>query len=477
MTRWIVAALIALGSAWEAPARAEQAQIALILDASGSMWGQVEGENKIVIARRVLKDVLQTIPPTTGVGLVAYGHRQKAACDDIETVVAYGSTERSTLLAQIDKLDPKGKTPITATLTKVFGELRSREDPTTVILVSDGLETCGGDPCQVVREAKAGGIHFVLHVVGFDLGKENVAQLECAALAGDGLYLTAGNASELSKALEQAIEITPETPTGKLSVKTVAEGKLIDTTVTVIEAATGEEVTAMRTYAVDETNPRVIPLPDGRYDVSVEAVRISGRPTRQLKGIDIVAGKTVEQTVDFSTGTLRVKVTRNGALSDATIGFYAAGTRTVVVNARTYRSASSNPTEKQVPAGTYDVEAKALEIENKPTKRWEAVDLGGGKVVELEHEFPSGTLTIGAQQAAALVDVTVSVTDAASGEAIAHGRTYALAKSNPKSFDLSPGRYKVSLKPVKQDIAARSIEVVIEAGAKLERIIDFAAAQ
>jgi len=30
----------------------------LILDASGSMWGQIQGENKIVIARRVLKELI-----------------------------------------------------------------------------------------------------------------------------------------------------------------------------------------------------------------------------------------------------------------------------------------------------------------------------------------------------------------------------------------------------------------------------------
>jgi len=474
MTRWILLALLAVTLACPS-ARADQAQIALILDASGSMWGQIEGENKIVIARRVLKDLVKTVPADTHVGLVAYGHRKKSACDDIEIVVPFGSTDRNAILRKIDGINPKGMTPITATLTKVFTELREREAATTVILVSDGLETCGGDPCQAVRDAKAAGIEFVMHVVGFDLGDEDAAQLECAARAGGGLYLTANSAAELGKALEQAIEIIPETPTGRLSVTTMAEGELIDTTVAVIDAASGEVVTALRTYENEKTNPIVIPLPDGKYDISVEAVRIAGRPTQKFTGIEIAADKPVEKIVDFSTGTFRVKVTRNGALSDALVEFYAAGTSTSVVNSRTYRDATSNPRDKRITAGSYDIEAKALEIANHPVKRWERVALGGGEVLELEHEFVSGTLTIGAKRGAELIDVTVAVAAATTGTSVAVGRTYTRAESNPRSFVLSPGRYKVTLKPVKLDIPPRTLEVEVAGAAKVEKVVDFAA--
>ncbi len=55
----------------------------LILDASGSMWGQVEGGNKIVIARRVLKNLVAGLSTEAEVDLLAYGHRQKGDCEDI----------------------------------------------------------------------------------------------------------------------------------------------------------------------------------------------------------------------------------------------------------------------------------------------------------------------------------------------------------------------------------------------------------
>ena len=61
--------------------------VVFILDASGSMWGQIEGENKIVIARRVLRELVGELPGDAEVGLVAYGHRREGDCEDIETLV------------------------------------------------------------------------------------------------------------------------------------------------------------------------------------------------------------------------------------------------------------------------------------------------------------------------------------------------------------------------------------------------------
>jgi len=163
----------------------------LILDASGSMWQKVEGEFKIVVARKVLKDLLGELPADSKVGLIAYGHRKKADCADIETIVPLAALDKVALGQKIDAIDPKGKTPITDAVKAAFQSVRSKEEETTIIVVSDGLETCGGAPCETVEEAKKAGIKFVMNVIGFDLGEENVSELECAAQAGGGLYLSA----------------------------------------------------------------------------------------------------------------------------------------------------------------------------------------------------------------------------------------------------------------------------------------------
>ena len=67
---------------------AAEGRTLIVLDASGSMWGQIDGKPKLQIAREALAEVLKGIPPETELGLIAYGHRDKGACDDIETVVA-----------------------------------------------------------------------------------------------------------------------------------------------------------------------------------------------------------------------------------------------------------------------------------------------------------------------------------------------------------------------------------------------------
>jgi Ca-activated chloride channel family protein len=58
----------------------------IVLDASGSMWGQINGEAKIDIAKRVVSDLLSTLDPSLELGLVAYGHRRKGDCTDIESL-------------------------------------------------------------------------------------------------------------------------------------------------------------------------------------------------------------------------------------------------------------------------------------------------------------------------------------------------------------------------------------------------------
>lgn len=129
-------------------------ELILILDASGSMWGQIEGQNKITIAKKVLNGLIEGLPDGTSVGLIAYGHRDKGDCKDIETVFPPGPVDKKLLAEKIDSISPKGKTPITDSINQAFELARGSEDAATVILVSDGLETCGGDPARPSRRRR-----------------------------------------------------------------------------------------------------------------------------------------------------------------------------------------------------------------------------------------------------------------------------------------------------------------------------------
>ncbi|MEP4754518.1 MAG: VWA domain-containing protein, partial [Nitratireductor sp.] len=142
---------------------AERAMI--VLDASGSMWGRIDQEPKIGIARAVLKDVLADLPSEVELGLIAYGHRRKGQCDDIELLVAPGTGSAAEIGAVADGLNPLGKTPLSASVRLAAETLKFTEDKATVVLITDGIETCNADPCALGRELEATGVDFTAHVV------------------------------------------------------------------------------------------------------------------------------------------------------------------------------------------------------------------------------------------------------------------------------------------------------------------------
>ncbi|PLW84318.1 hypothetical protein CWI75_02975 [Kineobactrum sediminis] len=193
-----ITALLSLGM----PTAAEDTVV--VYDASNSMWGQIEGEAKISIARRVMTDLIAGWNSNTNIGLVAYGHRHVSDCSDIETVVPVGPVDREALTKQIATIQPKGRTPLTAAVRHAADALNFRDSPATVVLVSDGIESCDADPCAVSKELARAGIRFTAHVVGFDVSAEaDQAQLRCIAENTGGRFFAARDAEGLREALDE----------------------------------------------------------------------------------------------------------------------------------------------------------------------------------------------------------------------------------------------------------------------------------
>lgn len=193
----------------------------LVLDGSGSMWQEVGGSTKIEIAREVIGDLMLDWSGKVELGLAAYGHREKGNCSDIETLKPIGPVDPGAVARIVGAISPKGKTPLTAAVRQAADELRYEEDRATVILVSDGEETCGGDPCAVASELEAAGIDFTVHVVGFDLTDEETANLQCIADNTGGQFFEAGNAEELHQAMAVVKEVVVE----KADVARTIEGR------------------------------------------------------------------------------------------------------------------------------------------------------------------------------------------------------------------------------------------------------------
>jgi len=174
----------------------------IIFDASGSMWGQINGVTKIEIARDALKNVVREWNPSVELGLTVYGHRSKGDCNDIETIIPVGKIDKNKVIKTVMGIKPKGKTPISRSLRKVAEEIKYTEEKATIILISDGKETCDPDPCGTAKELAKEGIDFITHVIGFNVDKKTSQQLECIANATGGEYFSAKNAAALNKAMK-----------------------------------------------------------------------------------------------------------------------------------------------------------------------------------------------------------------------------------------------------------------------------------
>lgn len=220
----LVVAAISLSAAWAPTATFAEdpgGRSILVLDASGSMWGQLGGKTKIELARDAVDSMLRNWPAKQTLGLIAYGHRRKGDCTDIETMRAPDGFDAEAIRGAVNALTPKGMTPITAAVRQAAEQLKFTEQKATVILVSDGEETCNADPCALGAELEQLGVDFTANVIGFDLpeGKAR-AQLQCLASNTGGRYIEARNAAELTQALG---DVTADPPAADKNVTTAEQ--------------------------------------------------------------------------------------------------------------------------------------------------------------------------------------------------------------------------------------------------------------
>ena len=204
MKRLPLAALLAtLAAAAALPAHGQTSgRTMLVLDGSGSMWGRIDERPKIGIAREAIDSMLAAWPEGRDIGLMAYGHRAEGDCGDIETLLPPGPLDRAAFRAAMEGVSPRGKTPIGASVEQAAGQLAGRDAPASVIVVTDGLETCGADLCALGERLAGGGTDLTAHVVGFDI-EDSEGQLACLAEATGGRYLAAADAQSLIGALEE----------------------------------------------------------------------------------------------------------------------------------------------------------------------------------------------------------------------------------------------------------------------------------
>lgn len=174
----------------------------IVLDGSGSMWGRTEERSRIDIARDALRGLMSRWPDGRPVGLVAYGHRSTNDCADVEVLRPPG-TDTAGIIALVQALIPRGRTPLAEAVRQAAEALGGETG--SVILVTDGIETCHPDPCAVAQAIARSGARIAIHTIAFAVGDPAaLAQLRCMAEVTGGQALAADTAAELTEALARA---------------------------------------------------------------------------------------------------------------------------------------------------------------------------------------------------------------------------------------------------------------------------------
>jgi hypothetical protein len=284
--------------------------VLLILDSSGSMNAKLpNGETRIAVAQRAIKGVAGFIPAKAQVSLRLYGAQSPAReknCQDTNLAVPFAAAEANggAITSAIDITKAQGYTPIALSLQQAATDFSADAKERVIVLVSDGKETCQGDPLIAAKALAAKGI--TVHTVGFVVDTAARGQLQAIARATGGSYFDAPVGPELPETLKSALNackqrvatLPPKPQPGKL--RTTSATWLASHAVH--NAETGEKVGAF-----DSANTQIT-LPAGIYEVKFGA--------GSWKGIEVRPG----ETTTIEPGVLRLTPTTGATVVDTETG-------------------------------------------------------------------------------------------------------------------------------------------------------------
>lgn len=182
--------------------------VEIIFDASGSMYKRVDGVPRIDIARQVLTDLVQnTLPDSATVALRVFGNREAQSCrTDLEIVP--GPLNRQAVIDVLAGIRPqdRSRTPLADSLLQVEKDLAKIDGTKLIVMLTDGEESCDGDPDAAIAQLREKGLDVRLNIVGFAIEDESLKKTFARwADSGGGRYFNADSADQLGAALGDAL--------------------------------------------------------------------------------------------------------------------------------------------------------------------------------------------------------------------------------------------------------------------------------
>ncbi|MGA8942364.1 MAG: VWA domain-containing protein [Thermoactinomyces sp.] len=192
--------------------KSKQVNVSVLVDASGSMAGNVDGQRKMEIARYAVSRFAQALPEQVNVSLRVYGHLgsnqrkdKEISCKSTEEIYPLSKYNQNQFEQALNKLKPVGYTPIALAIQEAQKDLskyNAGQNENIVYIVSDGIETCGGDPVEAAKKLHESDIKAIVNIIGFDVDNAGQQALKQVAEAGGGKFETANSAEELRQYLD-----------------------------------------------------------------------------------------------------------------------------------------------------------------------------------------------------------------------------------------------------------------------------------
>jgi len=280
-------------------------RILFIFDASNSMWGDWQSDKKITIANRILSKMIDSLQnyPNIELALRVYGHQKEYQyydCSDTKLEVPFAPDNFQKIKQKLKTIYPKGTTPIGLSIQAAENDFPSCSNcRNIVVLITDGIEECKSDPCEISQALQRKGIILKPFIIG--IGANFRADLDCA-----GTYVDASSEAAFDNALSIVVQ--------QIFNKTSCQVNLLDNenlptetnvNMTFYNAADGN----MLANYIHTLNARG--MPDTLYlDPTVEYnIEVHTLPPVKTAGVKLSPGKHTIIPIDAPQGDILVKIT------------------------------------------------------------------------------------------------------------------------------------------------------------------------
>jgi len=211
----VVAALIALMAAGLSGGGALAQNHVIVLDATNSMWGPIEGGRKYQIARDVVTGAAGSLSSQSRLGLYVIGNQPDAGCEALREALPLGPVDRDALESALDSAIPdRGRMPLIPAIERAAQAIQNAGGSGRILIIGDGAGTCVPDACAAARglSDRSGGL--AIDAVSLDADADTRERLQCITRETGGAYQDAESREEVVAFVRKSLagDVPPAKP-------------------------------------------------------------------------------------------------------------------------------------------------------------------------------------------------------------------------------------------------------------------------